>query len=142
MGTHDIIIGLLYVVRSQLYTVRKTDPMTLPSHGYKYVGKRTFQFMPTHPVSVQMQTVIVCVCGNEPKAWSAMRAHTHSLFQGTHSNCIFKFSVSSLSDRIFSQCQFTRFVTITYFSSFREKMESFAANIEISFTFRIKEFTT
>ena len=28
------------------------------------------------------------------------------------------------------------------FSSFRKKMEIFAANIEISFTFRIREFTT
>ena len=27
--------------------------------------------------------------------------------QGTHSNCIFKFSVFSLSDRKFSLCQFT-----------------------------------
>ena len=34
--------------------------------------------------------------------------------QGTHSNCIFKFPVFSLSEGKFSLCQFTRFVTITY----------------------------
>ena len=34
--------------------------------------------------------------------------------QGTHSNCIFKFPVFSLSDDKFSLCEFTRFVTVTY----------------------------
>ena len=34
--------------------------------------------------------------------------------QGTHSNCVFEFPVFSLSDRKFSLCQFTWFVTITY----------------------------
>ena len=34
--------------------------------------------------------------------------------QGTHSNCIFKFPVYFLSNRKFSKCKYTSFVTITY----------------------------
>ena len=51
--------------------------------------------------------------------------------QGTHSNCIFKFPVFSLSNWKFSLCQFTLFVSITYtkltwqtdLSSFWKKMD-------------------
>ena len=68
--------------------------------------------------------------------------------QGTHSNCIFKFPVFSLSDRKFSLWQFTWFVTITYTKltwqtyPAPQKFESFRHKYWNIFTFRIRAFTT
>ena len=43
-----------------------------------------------------------------------VKDRTEDVFYQGHSNCIFKFPVFSLSDRIFSLCHLTWFVTITY----------------------------
>ena len=72
--------------------------------------------------------------------------------QGTHSNCIFKFPVFSL----FFPCLTADFPVPIYMicdyyihkndladlSRLETKLEILVANIEISFTFRIREFTT
>ena len=74
------------------------------------------------------------------------RRHPHGhrgLFQGTHSNCIFKFCVFSLHIRhvsIFIMCDYYIHRTdLADLSSFWKKMEIFTANIAISFTFHIRE---
>ena len=64
------------------------------------------------------------------------------VIQGTHSNCIFKFPVFPCLFPVRPQIVTAPIYMICDYYIHKTELEIFATNIETSFTFRIREFTT